>query len=347
MRILVTGGAGYIGSIVTEQLAEAGHEVIVYDNLSQGHAEAVHPDAVFIRGDLADRPAVRQVFDIFRIDAVMHFASNTLIPESVSSPLKYLGDNVVNGFNLFRAMAEHGVKRLVLSSTANLFGSAERMPIEEGERIVPGSPYGESKYLLERVLSWLDRTSGLRYAALRYFNAAGASERYGEHHSPETHLIPIALQVALGQREKLTICGTDYPTGDGTCVRDYFHVIDLAQAHILSLAALDEGSRVYNLGNGCGYSVRQVIEVVREVTGHPIPVEIGPRRPGDPAVLVASSERIRRELHWRPRYPHLRQIVESAWEWHSRYPLGYGQRAPVLSACGCERLDGRAAIVGG
>ncbi|MGQ9675061.1 MAG: UDP-glucose 4-epimerase GalE [Chloroflexota bacterium] len=325
MRILVTGGAGYIGSIVTEQLIDSGHQVVVFDNLYQGHLDAVHPEALFVKGDLADSTAINRVFDAHRLDAVMHFASNTLVSESVEVPFKYIGDNVVNGLSLLRAAVDHGVRRFVLSSTANLFDRPQRVPIDEEERIVPGSPYGESKYLLERILFWLDRTKGMRYAALRYFNAAGASERFGEHHEPETHLIPLVLQVAMGRRERLEIFGDDYPTPDGTCVRDYVHVVDLAQAHILALKALDSGSRTYNLGNGRGFSVRQVIETAREITGHPIPAVTGPRRPGDPAVLVASSRRISEELGWKPRYPELRDIIQTAWDWHRRHPQGYAR----------------------
>ena len=323
MRILVSGGAGYIGSTVTEQLVDAGHQVVVYDNLYQGHAGAVHPEAAFVKGDLADRAALARVFDQFPVDAVMHFASHTLVAESVARPFMYLGDNVVNAINLMRAAVEHGVRRFVLSSTANLFDQPERMPIDEDERIVPGSPYGESKYILERILSWLDRTIGLRYAALRYFNDAGASARFGEHHDPETHLIPLVLQVALGQRERVQLFGTDYPTPDGTCVRDYIHVVDLAQAHILALDALKDRSRTYNLGNGNGFSVLQVVQTARQITGHAIPAVAAPRRPGDPAVLIASSQRIRRELGWQPRYPDLRDIIQSAWAWHLVHPNGY------------------------
>ncbi len=326
MNILVTGGAGYIGSIVTEELIAQGDSVVVFDNLYTGHRAAVHPDAIFVQGDLADRAAVKALFDAQRIEAVMHFASYTLVGESMEQPFKYIGDNVINGLNLLQEAVAHGVRRFILSSTANLFDQPERMPIDEEERIIPGSPYGESKNLLERILFWLDRVYGFRYAALRYFNAAGASptgER-GEDHDPETHLIPLTLQVALGQRDKVTIFGDDYPTRDGTCVRDYIHVVDLAQAHILALRALDKGSRTYNLGNGQGYTVKEVIEACRQVTGHPIPAVIGPRRPGDPAVLVASSEKIRRELGWQPKYPDLCTIVAHAWEWHRRHPQGYG-----------------------
>ncbi len=322
MRILVTGGAGYIGSVVTEHLIEAGDEVIVLDNLSQGHRSAVHPQASLIVGNVGDRTLLEEVFSR-PVDAVMHFASRTLVGESMEQPFLYLGENVVNGITLLQAAVEHGTRRFILSSTANLFDRPQKIPIGEEEAIIPGSPYGESKHILERVLHWLDRTLGLRYAALRYFNAAGATERYGEDHRPETHLIPLVLQVALGRRERIVIFGDDYPTRDGTCVRDYIHVSDLALAHILALRALDRGSRVYNLGNGQGFTVKEVIQVAREITGHPIPAVVGERRPGDPARLVASSERIRQELGWQPRYPDLRTIVATAWEWHRRHPNGY------------------------
>lgn len=323
MKILVTGGAGYIGSVVVEQLVKRGESVVVFDNLYQGHREAVHPDAVFVEGDLADRAAVDAVLAAHRPHAVMHFASYTLVGESMQKPFLYLADNITNAHNLLQSMIEHDVKRFILSSTANLFDDPERMPIDERERIVPGSPYGESKYMIERMLHWMDRIYGLRYAALRYFNAAGASEERGEDHSPELHLIPIVLQVALGQRDKVIIFGDDYPTPDGTCVRDYVHILDLAQAHILALQALDQGSRTYNLGNGAGFSVKEVIETAREVTGRPIRAEMGARRPGDPAVLVASSEKIRRELGWSPQYPNLHDIIEMAWQWHLAHPHGY------------------------
>jgi UDP-glucose 4-epimerase len=323
MRILLTGGAGYIGSVVSEQLIERGHQVVVFDNLYQGHAAAVHPEAEFVPGDLADRASVRQALDTHPVDAVMHFASYTLVGESMSKPFLYLGDNVVNGLNLLQEMLAHDVRRFILSSTANLFDRPAQIPITEDERIVPGSPYGESKNLLERILAWLDRTAGLRYAALRYFNAAGASQRFGEDHDPETHLIPLVLKVALGKLPHIKIFGDDYPTPDGTCVRDYVHVIDLAQAHILALEALDQGSRKYNLGNGQGFSVREVVETARRITGRPIPEVVIERRPGDPATLIASSDKIRRELGWEPRYPDLESIVRSAWEWHLNHPNGY------------------------
>jgi len=323
MRILVTGGAGYIGSVVVEHLIEAGEEVVVLDDLSQGHRAAVHPRAAFVQGSVGDRALLD---DLFRqpFDGVMHFASRTLVGESMEQPFLYLRDNVVGGLTLLQAMVEHGVRRFILSSTANLFGRPRRVPIAEGEAILPGSPYGESKHILERALYWLDRIYGLRYASLRYFNAAGATAERGEDHRPETHLIPRVLQVALGRQEHIVIYGDDYPTHDGTCVRDYIHVSDLAQAHILALRALERGSRVYNLGNGRGFTVKEVIETARAVTGQPIPAVVGPRRAGDPAVLVASSWRIRRELGWRPRFPELEAIVASAWEWHRRHPDGYG-----------------------
>jgi UDP-glucose 4-epimerase len=325
VRILVTGGAGYIGSIVVEELLKQRDEVVVFDNLYFGHREAVHPQATFVEGDLADRAAVKATFDAHDFEAVMHFASHTLAGESMERPFMYLGENITNGLNLLQEALDHGVRKFILSSTANLFGNPERMPIDETERIIPGSPYGESKNILERMLHWLDHIYDFRYAALRYFNAAGASpsgER-GEDHDPETHLIPIVLQVALGQREQVVINGDNYPTRDGTCIRDYIHVTDLAQAHILALKVLDKGSRTYNLGNGQGFTINEVIETAREVTGHPIPTVVGPRRPGDPAVLIASSDTIKRELGWEPQWPDLRTIVETAWKWHSAHPHGY------------------------
>jgi UDP-glucose 4-epimerase len=323
MKILVTGGTGYIGSVVVEQLIAAGESVVVLDNLSQGHRAALHPEAVFVEGDLANRATIDAALGQHRPDAVMHFASRTLVGESMQKPFLYLGDNVTTGLNLFQSIVENGVKRIILSSTANLFDQPERMPIDESERIIPGSPYGESKFILERMLHWLDRIYGVRFACLRYFNAAGATSTRGEDHDPELHLIPLVLQVALGKREKVSIFGDDYPTRDGTCVRDYIHVIDLAQAHILALGTLDGGSRFYNLGNGEGFTVKEVIDTAREVTGRAIRSDVGPRRAGDPAVLVAASEKIRKELGWVPRFPHVREIIESAWRWHQANPDGY------------------------
>ncbi|MCA9995380.1 MAG: UDP-glucose 4-epimerase GalE [Anaerolineales bacterium] len=325
MKILVTGGAGYIGSATVEMLINEGDEVVIIDNLYQGHLDAVHPQAVFVQADLADKVAIDAVLAAHKPDGIMHFASHTLVGESMERPFLYLRDNIVNGLNLIESAVEHGVKRFILSSTANLFDDPERMPIDETERIVPGSPYGESKHILERYLHWMDRIYGMRYACLRYFNACGATPERGEHHNPETHLIAIVLEVALGKREKVVIYGDDYNTPDGTCVRDYVHISDLASAHILAMRSLDEGSRKYNLGNGKGYSVREVIETARAVTGHPIPAEIGPRRPGDPDVLIASSETINHDLGWAPRYPKLRDIIQSAWDWHVAHPDGYAK----------------------
>lgn len=324
MKILVTGGAGYIGSVAVEELIKAGTSVVVLDNLSLGHRAAVHPQAQLEVGDLADRAFVDRVLATHKPDAVMHFAAKSLVGESMQDPCLYLGDNVTNGLNLLRGMADHGIKKFILSSTANLFDQPEKIPITENERIVPGSPYGESKFFIERMLHWFSKIYGMNYACLRYFNAAGASEVRGEDHTPELHLIPIVLQVALGKRKSVKMFGDDYDTIDGTCVRDYIHIVDLAQAHILALQALEKGNCVYNLGNGAGYSVKQVIETAREITGHEIPADIAPRRAGDPAILVGGSEKIKRELGWQPRYPELRAIIESAWRWHQAHPDGYG-----------------------
>lgn len=325
MKVLVTGGAGYIGSVAVERLIDHGATVVVFDNLFQGHEAAVHPQATFVCGDLADRAAVDELLARHKPDGIMHFASYTLVGESWEKPFLYLRDNIVNGLNLMESAVEHGVRRFILSSTANLFDDPESVPIHETERIVPGSPYGESKNILERYLAWLDRIYGMRYACLRYFNACGATADRGEDHDPETHLIPLVLQVALGQRDQITIFGDDYDTPDGTCIRDYIHVVDLAEAHILALEALDGGSRKYNLGNGRGYSVKEVIDTAREITGHPIPTVTGPRRPGDPDILIAGSERITRELGWQPRYPGLRDMIATAWQWHQANPDGYGR----------------------
>lgn len=328
MKILVTGGAGYIGAITTAELIAAGHRAVVFDNFYQGHAAAVPPEAALIQGDLADIASVRAAFAAHPdIDGIMHFASYTLVGESMEKPLRYLRDNVVTAGNLLEVAMEAGVRRFILSSTANLFDEPEKMPIEADNRIVPGSPYGESKFFVERMLYWFERIYGLKYACLRYFNASGDTPHRGEDHDPETHLIPLVLQVALGQRPHITVFGNDYPTPDGTCIRDYIHVVDLAQAHILAMEALDRlGSRKYNLGNGNGFSVLEVIEAARKVTGHPIPHVIGPRRPGDPAVLIASSEAIRAELGWQPRFTDIETIVASAWEWHRNYPHGYPRK---------------------
>lgn len=327
MKVLVTGGAGYIGSIVTAELLAAGHDAVVFDSLYQGHRGAVPEGVPLVVGDLCDAGAVARLFQEHRgIDAIMHFASYTLVGESMQNPLKYLRENLVAGANLLEQAVKHDVGRFILSSTANLFDDPEKMPIEPDERIVPGSPYGESKFFLERTLYWFERLYGLKYACLRYFNAAGGTPDRGEDHDPELHIIPIVLEVARGKREKLTIFGNDYPTKDGTCVRDYVHILDLAQAHILSMEALDRiGSRKYNLGNGNGFTILELIETAEKVTGREVAYEFGPRRPGDPGVLIASSERIRQELGWAPKYTTLEQIVGSAWEWHMRHPNGYAE----------------------
>ncbi|MEM6915496.1 MAG: UDP-glucose 4-epimerase GalE [Verrucomicrobiota bacterium] len=324
MKVLVTGGAGYIGSVAVDALVDAGNEVVVFDNFYQGHRSALNEAAELVEGDLADKASVEKLMADFQPDSVMHFASYTLVGESTEDPLKYLGDNTSNAANLLRSGLRHGLKRFILSSTANLFDEPERIPIGPEERIVPGSPYGESKYFIERILHWAHRTKGLRYAALRYFNAAGCTPRRGEDHDPETHLIPLVLQVALGQRDKISMFGGDYDTHDGTCVRDYIHVEDLAQAHVLALEALQEREVLhYNLGNGNGFSVKEVIETAREVTGHPIPAEVSPRREGDPATLIADSTKIREELGWQPKYADLKSIIQSAWNWHVDHPNGY------------------------
>ncbi len=329
-KILVTGGAGYIGSITTGELIKAGYEVVVFDNLYQGHEAAVNPKAKFFKGDLANTSDVARVFDENPgIDGIMHFASYTLVGESMDKPLMYLRDNLVNAANLLDEAVKHGTKRFILSSTANLFdlpADKEIGLIDENFPIVPGSPYGESKYFVERLLYWFNRIYDVKFACLRYFNACGDTPEVGEDHTPETHLIPLVLQVALGQRPHITVFGDDYNTPDGTCVRDYIHVVDLAHAHILAMENLDKlNTRKYNLGNGQGYSVLEVIETARKVTGHPIPVVMGPRRAGDPAKLIASSESLSRELGWEPKFASLEEILRSAWAWHQAHPQGYGK----------------------
>lgn len=324
MRVLVTGGAGYIGSVVTEKLIEDGHEVVVYDNLSEGHRAAVHEDAVFVEGDLRDGETLRRTFKEHRTEAVMHMAANALVGESVTNPAKYYWNNMVGGLSLLDAMRDVGVRRFVFSSTCATYGEPERVPMDETLPKNPLNPYGESKLAFEGALKWYGQAYGMNYVSLRYFNAAGATERFGEQHDPESHLIPIVLQAAVGKRSHVEIYGEDYQTRDGTCVRDYIHIVDLARAHILALGVLDERTAIYNLGcGGDGYTVREVIDTARAVTGREIPVRTGPRRPGDPAVLVASSEKIRRELGWAPTMQDLRVIVESAWNWMQAHPEGY------------------------
>lgn len=326
MAILVTGGAGYIGSHTVSKFQAQGEEVIVLDSLQKGHAEAIlSPN--FYSGDLRDSNLLDQIFNEHSIEAVIHFAADSLVGESVSDPLKYYQNNVASTLNLLTKMKEHGVRQIVFSSTAATYGEPQHTPIEEADPTLPTNPYGETKLAIEKMLHWCDEAYGIHFVALRYFNAAGADPtgRIGEDHHPETHLIPLILQVALGQREKITIFGDDYPTSDGTCVRDYIHVVDLAQAHWLALSKLrtTHKSGIYNLGNGQGFSVLQVIEAARHVTGHPIPAELGPRRAGDPAVLIASSNLAQEELGWVPKWNRLEQILETAWNWHKSHPQGY------------------------
>jgi UDP-glucose 4-epimerase len=326
MRVLVTGGAGYIGSVVTEQLIADGSQVFVYDNLSKGHREAVVPGAELVEAELSDSSTLKQILHDRKIEAVIHMAASSLVGESVENPNKYYRNNVTAGLVLLDAMLACDVKRLVFSSTAATYGEPESQPIEESAATNPTNPYGETKLAFEHALKWYDSAYALRYASLRYFNAAGATENCGEDHDPETHIIPITLQAAAGKRPRVEIYGEDYPTPDGTCVRDYIHVIDLARAHIQALDALSEGSRVYNLGcGGAGYSVQEVIETARQVTGRDIPTNVGPRRPGDPATLVASSDKIKTELGWQPQFQDLGLIVESAWKWMLKHPDGYTQ----------------------
>lgn len=320
MNVLVTGGAGYIGSHVVKELLETSHNVIIIDNLQKGHIESVL-GGNFIRGDLGDEGLLHEVFEEFKIDAVIHLAADSLVGESMKDPRKYYKNNVCNGLNLLNVMVSHGAKYMVFSSTAAVYGDPEDVPIREDHPRHPTNTYGETKAAFENALTWYDVAYGLKSISLRYFNAAGAdpSGRIGERHDPETHLIPILLDVALGRREYLEIFGTDYDTEDGTCIRDYIHVTDLAVAHILALDALERGanSTVYNLGNQRGFSVRQVVKTAEEVLGRKIPTVEGPRRSGDPAILVASSDRIRRELSWKPRYDDLKVIIETAWRWHA------------------------------
>jgi len=327
MRVLVTGGAGYIGSVVTEELVRAGHKTVVYDSLCNGHEGSVVGGATFVQADLADSATLRRTLAEHRIEAVVHMAADSLVGESCEQPAKYYQNNVVNGLVLLDAMRDADINRLVFSSTAATYGEPARQPIEETAPNNPTNPYGESKLAFEHALHWYAQAYGLHYTALRYFNAAGASDCCGEDHGHETHLIPIALQVAAGKRESVEIFGDDYPTPDGTCVRDYIHVIDLARAHLLALQALSafgEIRRIYNLGcGGSGYSVNQVLEMARAVTGKQIPTRVVSRRASDPAVLIASSEKIKRELGWKPEFQDLRVIIESAWRWMQSHPDGY------------------------
>jgi UDP-glucose 4-epimerase len=315
MKVLVTGGAGYIGSVVSEQLVNDGHEVVVYDNLSKGHREAVVEGARFVEGDLLDADKLRQTLNDNGIEAVIHMAAYSLVGESVEQPAKYYQNNVVAGLVLLDVMRECGVKRIVFSSTAATYGEPESQPIFETAPANPTNPYGETKLAFEKAMHWYEKAYGVRYASLRYFNAAGATEKCGEDHDPETHIIPITLRAALNGTH-VQVYGDNYPTRDGTCIRDYIHVIDLARAHILALDILDKRSAIYNLGcGGDGYSVREVIETARNVTGRRILEVRAERRPGDPAVLIASSDKIKQELGWQPQFQDLGIIIESAWRW--------------------------------
>jgi UDP-glucose 4-epimerase len=328
MRVLVTGGAGYVGSVVVEELLSAGAErVVVLDDLSKGHAGAVVAPATLQRGDCADRKLVEQLCRDERIDAAVHMCASSLVGESTQDPAKYYENNVVKGLHLLEALRAAEVRRIVFSSTAAVYGEPERIPIDEGAPNAPTNPYGETKLAIEKALGWFGRAYGLGWVSLRYFNAAGATARNGEQHDPETHLIPLVLDVARGKRPSVQIFGEDYATADGTCVRDYIHVSDLARAHVLALDHLGRGgdSRIFNLGCGGGFSVRAVIDTARKVTGKPIETVVAPRRAGDPAVLVASSERIRAELGWQPQKQSLEAIVGDAWAWLCKHPDGYAR----------------------
>jgi len=316
LRILVTGGAGYVGGTVAHILAQNGHSVVVYDNLCHATRAMVPAGVEFVQGELSDRPGLEKLLS-FGFDGVMHFAALIEAGESMAKPEIYFRNNSASTLTLLEAMLATGVRRLVFSSTAAVYGEPDFTPIPENAPLRPTNAYGESKLLVEKMLSWMYRVHGFPYASLRYFNVAGATAGRGEAHEPESHLIPLILDVALGRRDSIKIYGEDYPTPDGTCIRDYIHVEDLAQAHLLALEALaNQGQLIYNLGNGTGFSVRQVIDAARRVTGHTIPAVVYPRRPGDPAVLIASSEKIEKELGWKPRHSTLDTIVQSAWEWH-------------------------------
>ncbi len=330
MRVLVTGGAGYIGATTVRSLLASGHEVTVYDNLSKGHVEAVPEDIPVVLGDVADHTLLDAAIRECRPEAVLHFAAFIEAGESMKAPEKYFRNNSAGTLTLLEVMRSHGVKKLIFSSTAAIYGEPRRTPIAESDPLEPTNAYGESKLMVERMLSWFGRVHGLRYASLRYFNAAGSDGHSGERHHPETHLIPLVLQAAAGKRESISIFGTDYPSRDGTCIRDYIHVSDLARAHVLALDALAKHDRlIYNLGNGIGFSVRDVIESARRVTGCPITVIESERRPGDPAVLVASSEKIRRELGWLPQHSDLNSILASAWKWMQQHPAGYASESEL------------------
>ncbi len=329
MKILVTGGAGYIGSHTVYELVDYGEEVVIVDNLETGHVEAVHPKAKFYQGDIRNRAFIDRVFEENKIDAVIHFAANSLVGESMTNPLKYYDNNLCGTKVLLDSMVAHRIDKIVFSSTAATYGEPENIPILETDKTCPTNCYGETKLSMEKMFKWTGRAHGLRYVSLRYFNACGAHEsgKIGEAHAPETHLIPLILQVPNGRREAITIYGDDYPTPDGTCIRDYIHVTDLAMAHIQAVQYLRAGnpSNIFNLGNGVGFSVKEVIEAARAVTGHPIPAVIEGRRAGDPARLIASSEKAREVLGWNPQHDDLSKIIASAWKWHQGHPDGFAK----------------------
>ena len=329
MAILVLGGAGYIGSHTVYELVDYGEEVVIVDNLETGHVEAVHPKAKFYQGDIRNRAFIDRVFEENKIDAVIHFAANSLVGESMTNPLKYYDNNLCGTKVLLDSMVAHRIDKIVFSSTAATYGEPENIPILETDKTCPTNCYGETKLSMEKMFKWTGRAHGLRYVSLRYFNACGAHEsgRIGEAHAPETHLIPLILQVPNGKREAITIYGDDYPTPDGTCIRDYIHVTGLAMAHIQAVQYLRAGnpSNIFNLGNGVGFSVKEVIEAARAVTGHPIPAVIEGRRAGDPARLIASSEKAREVLGWNPQHDDLSKIIASAWKWHQGHPDGFAK----------------------
>jgi len=325
VRVVVSGGAGYIGSITAERLLIAGHQVLVLDNLSRGHRCGVPDGAFFVEMDVREQAGVAAQLKRFEAECVMHFSASSLVGESMRDPGEYFGNNVVGVIRLLEAMVASGAARLIFSSTAATYGEPEEVPITEAAPVAPTNPYGESKAICERILGWYERVHGIRSIALRYFNAAGASRRHGEDHNPETHLIPLALGAAAGTRGPLAVFGRDYPTPDGTCIRDYIHVEDLAEAHILAMDRMERTElRAFNLGNGSGYSVLEVLQSIERVTGKAVPAADAPRRAGDPARLVASAERARQLLGWKPQKPELDQIVQDAWEWMQRHPQGYG-----------------------
>lgn len=327
MAVLVLGGAGYIGSHAARSLIEQKEEVVIADNLQTGHMDAAHPKARFYRGDIRDAAFLDRVFGENEIDAAMHFAANSLVGESMADPLKYFNNNVYGMQVLLEAMVKHGARKIVFSSTAAVYGEPERVPIMEDDPTRPTNPYGESKLMMEKMVKWVNKAHGVQYVSLRYFNVAGAEEdaSIGEDHAPETHLIPLILQVPLNKRPHITVFGEDYATPDGTCVRDYIHVVDLADAHVKALNYLRGGgeSNIFNLGSGGGFSVKEIIKAAERATGKAIKVAVGERRAGDPARLVASSEKAKALLHWTPRYTSIEKIIETAWGWHKSHPNGY------------------------